>query len=58
MEKSYRIQCSTYEKKVYGTSYTISEEELEEQKDWKEMLWKIPIWRGLIHIYHKLLKRK
>ena len=56
-ESEYRWECSEYEKRVYGKAY--SEVGLSSRKEIiKNRLWKIPAWRLLIKIYHKIYKRK
>ena len=56
-ESEYRWECSEYEKRVYGKAY--SEVGLSSRKEIiKDRLWKIPAWRLLIKIYHKIYKRK
>ena len=52
-EGEYRWECDVYEKKVYGEIYY--EDKVNYRKELiKQRLWKIPAWRLLIRIYHKL----
>ena len=52
-EGEYRWECDVYEKKVYGEIYY--EDKVNYRKELiKQRLWRIPAWRLLIRIYHKL----
>ena len=52
----YNYECLEYEKKIYGRAY--SQEGINYRKEiLKEKLWKNPLWRTAIGVYHKLLKR-
>lgn len=53
-EIEYKWECLEYERKVYGRAY--SKEGMNYKKELlKERLWNIPIWRGMIRVYHKII---
>ena len=53
-EVEYKWECLEYERKVYGRAF--SKEGMNYKKELlKERLWNIPLWRGAIKIYHKII---
>lgn len=51
-EVEYKWECLEYERKMYGRAY--SAEGLNYKKELlKDRLWNIPLWRGVINLYHK-----
>ena len=53
-EIEYKWECNEYERKVYGRAYSI--EGMNYKKELlKEKLWNIPLWRGMIRVYHKII---
>ena len=55
-EVEYKWECLEYERKIYGRAYSM--EGLDYKKELiKEKLWNIPIWRGVIKIYHRIRKK-
>ena len=51
-EIEYKWECLEYERKMYGRAY--SAEGLNYKKELlKDRLWNIPLWRGVINLYHK-----
>lgn len=49
----YEWECLEYEKAAYNMCY--SRDGLDYKKELlKEKLWKVPLWRGLIKVYHKI----
>ena len=53
-EIEYEWECNEYERKVYGRAYSI--EGMNYKKELlKEKLWNIPLWRGMIRVYHKII---
>ena len=55
-EVEYKWECLEYERKVYGRAY--SKEGMNYKKELlKEKLWNIPLWRGAIKLYKKVINR-
>lgn len=49
----YEWECTEYEREIYGRAY--SKKGMNYKNELlKERLWKNPLWRGLIKVYHKI----
>ncbi len=52
----YEWNCMEYERIIYGKEY--SKEGMNHRRELiKETLWRIPVWRGFIKCYHKIIGR-
>ena len=49
----YKWECNEFEKKVYGRYYSLNGMNYKKEL-LNERLWKIPVWRGLVKIIHKI----
>lgn len=49
----YKWECTEYERAIYGRAYSKNGMNYKSEL-LKEKLWKNPLWRGLIKIYHKI----